>query len=156
MNVWVIFIKLNLEEWDWMTLKLCHKCGTQRRAPSVNRKTMTPLVEIVINDVCDMWLCIWEEKAIISNMLDVLVELERPLNQQAVESCIASLGFPNDNVIEAYDWKLALNTAMMHCRKTERLNRIQNWLGEIVGKRRFMPLICHWTAYPPQIRSFGV
>lgn len=42
------------------------------------------------------------DSAIISNLY-VFVELERLLNQQAVESCIASLGFPNDNVIEAYD-----------------------------------------------------
>ncbi len=58
----VIFIQLNLEEWDWMNLKLCHKCCAQRRAPSVNRKTMTPLVEIAIHYVCDMCLCIGEEK----------------------------------------------------------------------------------------------
>ncbi len=55
-----------------------------------------------------MWLCIWEERvwlsAILSNLLDVLVELERPLNQQAVESCSASLGFLNDDVIEAYNF----------------------------------------------------
>ncbi len=44
------------------------------------------------------------DSAIISNLLDVFVELERLLNQHAVESCIASLRFPNDNIIKhCYD-----------------------------------------------------
>ncbi len=115
----VIFIKLNLEEWDWMNLKLCHKCCARRRAPSVNRTTMTPPGWISYYIMFVICVFAFERKkfdsAIISNLLDVFVELERLLNQQAVESCIASLRFPNDNII---------NTAMMHGRKTERLNII--------------------------------